>query len=390
MKKLSIILLASFAALTIQAQSIDEVLKTIEENNPDIKAAKALYDARSAESRMDNSLGNTSVNYEKMFGTKASDEETGKLTVTQEFDFPTLYITRSKLNREKYESYRTEYVETRQNVMLQAKLLCMDLIMLNRQRELINERLANINKLKDIYDRRMNSRDVTLLELNKIKMQQMDEEAALTMNTNERNSVIRQLCALNGGENIATEISYDKEIQPLPDYRTFADEATDADATLLKTRQAMSVANRELSMAKNKWLPTLGLSYIREFHAFDATNGIEIGVSLPLLSNNRNVKKAKAYKSYAMWQLEKADSDVRNNIQRDYDEAKNLWETLGNYDIKIVYENIELLNKALDAKQISMIEYFTELNSLYSIIESYNTLQNSYNKALARMYKYKL
>lgn len=390
MKKLSIILLASFAALTIQAQSIDDVLKTIEGNNPEIKAAKALYDARLAESRMDNSLGNTSVNYERMFGTESNDEETGKLTVTQEFDFPTLYITRSKLNKEKYESYRTEYVETRQNVMLQAKLLCMDLIMLNRQRELINERLANINKLKDIYDRRMDSRDVTLLELNKIKMQQMDEEAALTMNTNERNSVIRQLCALNGGEDIATEIGYDKEIQPLPDYRTFADEATDADATLLKTRQEMNVANRELSVAKNRWLPTLGLSYIREMHATDATNGFEIGVSLPLLNNNRNVKKAKAYKSYAMWQLEKVNSEVRNNIQRDYDEAKNLWETLGNYDIKIVYDNIDLLNKALDAKQISMIEYFTELNSLYSIIESYNTLQNSYNKALARMYKYKL
>ena len=63
-------ILAILSLMTVHALgqgSIDEALKTIESNNNDIKAAKALYEARSMEARAANTLGDTSVEYEKMF-----------------------------------------------------------------------------------------------------------------------------------------------------------------------------------------------------------------------------------------------------------------------------------------------------------------------------------
>ena len=52
--------------------------------------------------------------------------------------------------------------------------------------------------------------------------------------------------------------------------------------------------------------------------------------------------------------------------------------------------NIELLNKALDAGQISVIEYFTEVSTLYQSRETLLQLEKDYRTATAQIYRYEL
>lgn len=390
MKRIYNILVFVLFAAAAMSQTVDDVLKTIEENNRDIKAARALYEAQSMEVRSQNMLGNTSVGYERMLGTRSLPEQSGKLTVTQELDFPSIYAVRGKLNREKIQKYHYDYEETRRSVLLRAKELCLDMSMLNRQHELICERLDNISKLKDLYQKRFDTGDVSRIDMNKILMQEMNEKAALTMNANERDRVMRELSKLNGGNDLPSDIAVGHEIEELPDYSEYSAEAVEADMSIRQALGEYNIAVGEHRIARNSWLPSLGLSYIREMRPAETSNGFEIGVSIPLWNNLRKVKQAKAYKAYSMWQMEKVSTDVKSDIRTNYDEAGRLWETLKQYDVNLVYENIELLDKTLQARQISMIEYFTEINSLYEIIESYNILQNSYNKAFARMYKFRL
>lgn len=386
---LNLLLLLSSATVTM-SQTIDDVLQTIESNNNDIKAAKALYESQSIEARSENMLGNTSVAYERMFGTRSVPEKSGKVTVTQELEFPSIYAVRNRMNKEKELLYRYEYEETRRNTLLAAKELCLDLITLNKQQELIRERLKNINNLKSLYQKRYEIGDVNQLEINKIKMQEMSETTSLTINQNEINRIKRELAALNNGEELPQEITMGSEINALPDYTSYSKEAMDANMSLKMSNGAYNVAVGEHKVARNSWLPSLGISYIREMRPAESSNGFEIGFSIPLWNNLRNVNKTKAYKTYAMWQMEKTNREVESSVITDYDEAKKLWEALQIYDINLVYENIRLLNKTLEAKEISMIEYFMEINSLYETLETYNTLKNSYNKAIAKMYKHKL
>lgn len=386
---LNLLLLLSSATVAV-SQTIDDVLKTIESNNNDIKAAKALYESQTIEARSDNMLGNTSVAYERMLGTRSIPEKSGKVTVTQELDFPSIYAVRGKMNKEKEQLYRYEYEETRRNTLLAAKELCLDLITLNKQQELIRERLKNINNLKALYQKRYDIGDVNQLEINKIKMQEMSETTSLTINQNEINRIKRELATLNNGEELPLNITMGTEVKELPDYASYSKEAVDADMTLKMSTGAYNVAVREHKVARNSWLPSLDISYIREMRPAETSNGFEIGFSMPLWNNLRNVNKTKAYKTYAMWQMEKTNREVESSVMTNYEEAKKLWEAIQVYDINLVYDNIRLLNKTLEAKEISMIEYFMEINSLYETLETYNTLQNSYNKALAKMYKYKL
>lgn len=386
---LNLLLLLSSATVAV-SQTIDDVLKTIESNNNDIKAAKALYESQTIEARSDNMLGNTSVAYERMLGTRSIPEKSGKVTVTQELDFPSIYAVRGKMNKEKEQLYRYEYEETRRNTLLAAKELCLDLITLNKQQELIRERLKNINNLKALYQKRYDIGDVNQLEINKIKMQEMSETTSLTINQNEINRIKRELATLNNGEELPLNITMGTEVKELPDYASYSKEAVDADMTLKMSTGAYNVAVREHKVARNSWLPSLDISYIREMRPAETSNGFEIGFSMPLWNNLRNVNKTKAYKTYAMWQIEKTNREVESSVMTNYEEAQKLWEAIQVYDINLVYDNIRLLNKTLEAKEISMIEYFMEINSLYETLETYNTLQNSYNKALAKMYKYKL
>ena len=51
--------------------------------------------------------------------------------------------------------------------------------------------------------------------------------------------------------------------------------------------------------------------------------------------------------------------------------------------------NLQLLNKAVIAGQISLIAYFVDVQSYYQSLQNYLQLQNEYQKALAKLYQYK-
>ncbi len=50
----------------------------------------------------------------------------------------------------------------------------------------------------------------------------------------------------------------------------------------------------------------------------------------------------------------------------------------------------DLLNKAIQAGQISMIEYFVDVTTYYQSVQNYLQLQNEYQKVMAQLYKYRL
>jgi len=52
--------------------------------------------------------------------------------------------------------------------------------------------------------------------------------------------------------------------------------------------------------------------------------------------------------------------------------------------------NLALLNKAIQAGQISMIEYFVDVTTLYQSMQNHMQLQNEYQKVMAQLYKFKL
>lgn len=117
---LTIALLSS--ALVAGAQtSIEEVLRSVETNNKELQANRQMVTAQKLEAKLDNNLPDPTVTYSHLYGNKEGMGFTGELVASQSFDFPSLYMQRNKLSKQKGENYDRQGEEVRQQILLQCQ-----------------------------------------------------------------------------------------------------------------------------------------------------------------------------------------------------------------------------------------------------------------------------
>lgn len=86
--------------------------------------------------------------------------------------FPKASISNPIRNKGKDEPSETGALDAqaatmRQQILLQAKEVCLDIIMLQQQQELLNARLKNAKELAAMYAQRLSNGDANALETNK-------------------------------------------------------------------------------------------------------------------------------------------------------------------------------------------------------------------------------
>ena len=167
----------------VQAQNgIEQVLKNIETNNKELQANEQLITSQKLEAKTDNNLPDPTLSYAHLWGAKDKSETIGELVVSQSFDFPSLYATRNKLNRLKAGTLDSQSDVFRQEKLLQAKELCLDIIMLRQQKHILEERLRNAEELAKMYAKRLQTGDANALETNKINLELLNVKTEASLN----------------------------------------------------------------------------------------------------------------------------------------------------------------------------------------------------------------
>lgn len=396
MKRLTIssIITAALLALTgeVQAQnSIEQVLKNIETNNKELQANGQLINSQKLEAKTDNNLPDPTLSYAHLWGSKDKNETIGELVVSQSFDFPSLYATRNKLNRLKAGAYDSQAEVFRQDKLLQAKELCLDIIMLRQQKQILEERLRNAEELSKMYAKRLQTGDANALETNKINLELLNVKTEASLNETALRNKLQELNTLNGNTPVVFEESQYPVI-PLPsDYQMLKSEVISADRTLLALNNESLAARKQITVNKSQWLPKLELGYRRNTESGIPFNGVVVGFSFPLFENRNKVKIAKAQALNIDLQKDNATLQVESELAQLYREAKALHTSMEEYRKTFQsQQDLALLKQALTGGQISMIEYFVEVSVLYQSHQNYLQLENQYQKAMARIYKSKL
>ncbi|MDR1879812.1 MAG: TolC family protein [Tannerellaceae bacterium] len=372
--------------------SIGQVLQMIEANNKELQANGQLAVSRKLEAKAENNLPDPSVSYTHQYGNKEGLGIQGELEVTQAFDFPTLYAQRSKLAKTKAATLDRQQAGLRQHILLNAKELCLELILLNKQKELLLQRLENVGKLAELYAVRLANGDANILETNKIDLELLNVKTEVRRNAAAIVQKQQELEALNGGESLpAAGLAYDPG-EELPPFEAIRGEAFALDPSLLALKSEEATARQALSVNKSQWLPGLSLGYrLNTATNGERFNGFIAGVSIPLFSNRHHVRKAKAEIIYSGLKYENASTGLEKELFQLYHQAASLKESMAEYSRLLKnQENLSLLYKALNAGEISMIEYFVEVTSLYDSLDNYMQLENDYQKAFARLLKFRL
>ncbi len=374
-----------------QAQTIEEVLQSIDRNNKELQANAQLMTSRKLEAQAENNLPDPTLSYAHLWNNKDKNNTIGELVVTQSFDFPTLYASRNKLNRLKSSLYDTEAESMRRELLLQAKEICLDIIMLRQQQELLHIRYQNAQDLSAIYSKKLAMGDANILEKNKINLELLNIKTETTLNQTALNNKLQELQALNGDIPIEVSVHTYPEVRLPLSYEELKAEITEKDPLLRSLNNESDMIRQQVKVNRSGWLPQLELGYRRNTESGEPFNGVVVGFSFPLFENRRKVRSVKAEQLSVDLQRENTRIRIGSETRQLYREATELQIIMQEYRQTLESQSdLSLLRKALDGGQISMIEYFVEAGAVYQSQETYIQLENQYQKALARIFSSEL
>lgn len=389
MKKIILAAMAFAAVVSAKAQDINAVLKSVEQNNMELKALLKGNEAADIENKSQNTLEDLSIEYSPFFQSETSGIASSELVITQGFDFPTLYGARKKAGQLQRNVLDMQYQTARRDILVNAKKLCLDIINYNKQKQLLQERRKNADELLAMFELKFKNGDATSLELNKIKLDRMNLETELVQADTKHANAMQQLQALNGG--LPIEVNMTEYPQaPADDEVTMYEKAIATDWTVRTAQASVLAAEQDVKVNKQSWIPKFEIGYRRNTEGDNASNGFLIGGSIPLFSSKNKVKIAKARQTEAVMQHANARINAENSARTMITQMKQLKASADAYDVPLMRQTLKLLRTAVENGEISVTEYYVEADNIYKNMITYMDIERQYQDALTEIYKNEL
>lgn len=389
MKKIILAAMAFAAVVSAKAQDINSVLKSVEQNNMELKALLKGNEAADIENKSQNTLEDLSIEYSPFFQSETSGIASSELVITQGFDFPTLYGARKKAGQLQRNVLDMQYQTARRDILVNAKKLCLDIINYNKQKQLLQERRKNADELLAMFELKFKNGDATSLELNKIKLDRMNLETELVQADTKHANAMQQLQALNGG--LPIEVNMTEYPQaPADDEVTMYEKAVATDWTVRTAQASVLAAEQDVKVNKQSWIPKFEIGYRRNTEGDNASNGFLIGGSIPLFSSKNKVKIAKARQTEAVMQHANARINAENSARTMINQMKQLKASADAYDMPLMRQTLKLLRTAVENGEISVTEYYVEADNIYKNMITYMDIERQYQDALTEIYKNEL
>ena len=377
--------------ITRETGSINELLRSVETHNTELKAFSQRMQAQKTENKLNNNLPDPTVSYSHLWGADNSSETIGELIVSQSMDFPTLYHTRRQLNRQKNAMADHEYQLKRRAILLKAQEICFDIILLRKEQLLLKERHQNASELAILYQQRIESGDANVIELNKVKLELLNAKTEASINETNLKKKEEELIILNGNTPFQTEqLTYPAIVLPT-DYAEIKDDVLNGELALAALEQESRVGHNLLKVAQESWLPKLEIGYRRNTESGAPFNGFVVGFSVPLFENKGKVKMARQQLLSTELSKEQVKSETAYNALQNFREAQKTKLLMDEYaSLFKEHSDLLILKEALKSGQISLIEYFSEAAIIYQSQLNYLQLENKYHKTVASLFKNKL
>jgi cobalt-zinc-cadmium efflux system outer membrane protein len=374
------------------AQStIDSVLSTIERNNKTILVNVQFWEAKKMEYKTGLTPYDPKVNVDYLNGSPAGAGNQTDFTVTQAFDFPTAYSKKKQLSNTQIEQAEFQLISSRQNILLESKIICIELIYRNKFHTEIKKRKQNTEKWLSDFQSKLNKGEGNILDVNKAKFQLIEINALFLENVSAISQLNLKLTELNGGQYIKFADTAFSQYSSILDFKSLEAEIEASDPVRKYLEQEIVIAQKQIELSKAMALPKLETGYHYQAILGQTFNGVHFGLAVPLWENKNSVKAKQASLIFSDLNLEDHKNEHYFDLKQKYEKQENLKITLSEYDSLFSSTNqIDLLDKSLSMGQISTIEYFMEMTYYYNALNNYLKTEMVFQKVLAELYKYKL
>lgn len=385
-KYIILIAVLAVAGPAAAQQTIDAVLQQIERNNTTLEALRKQTEADKLQNKTGITLPDPEVSFDYLWGDPSSIGNRKDFGVTQSFDIATIAGSRRRVADAQNGLLDVEYRAGRMAVLLEAKQTCIQLIYYNALKAELEQRLAHAQAVADFYDHQLADGNASRLEVNKARLSLSAAQGELRRNEVERTNLLAELQRLNGGEPIVFEqTAYAQPVLP-QDFEAWYDEAAAANPVLAYARQNVELKRREMKLGKLTGLPQISAGYMSELVPESNFRGITLGLSVPLWSNRNRVKQAKAAVVAAELQQKDATVQFYERLRNQYGRTLGLQRTAREYRKALAeLDNTQLLRKALDAGEISLLDYIVELGLYYTTVDEALAAERDYELALTEL-----
>jgi outer membrane protein TolC len=387
MKNLLLTVIAIMMGGYVFAQnSIDEVLLSVEQNNTTLKALKEDIEAQKLENKTGIYLPNPEVEFNYLWGNPANIGNRNDISIRQTFDFPTVSGMKKRISDKRNNLLELQYKAEKLNILSQAKQYCLYLIYYNALKRELDLRLEHAATLADGYKSRLDNGDANILEYNKAQLNLATVKGEILNVETERKSILSELKRLNGGVAVPVNGSeYQSTVLPDNFDEWFA-QAEQKSPVLEYVKQEVEIAKNQIALNKAMSLPNISAGFMREKVVGETYQGISLGISIPLWENKNKVRQAKA--ALKASEAKQADSRIQfyEYLKNLYEKAKGLGVTADEYRKSLSSLNSTgLLKKALEAGEISLLDYIIETGLYYNTVNLKLEAEREFQKAFAEL-----
>ena len=373
MNKATLLTLLATLFSTPMATAMEAALDSIEANNTMLSALRQQNEAERLSNNTGLNLEDPEVEFTYMWGQPSEVPNKVAVGVSQSFDFATLSGAKRRVATRQNDMLALQYKQARVELLKEARIALVNLIYNNAVTALDNRKLGEYRQLAETQRIALERGDANVIGLNKI----------------EREAILLDLQRLNGGKELSMyKVTYPAENLPLT-FEEFYAQAEMISPMLAYVRSEIELSREQLSLTKSEGLPTFSVGYVNELMAGDNHHGVAVGLSIPLWSNSGKVKAAKAAVVAAQAQSDDAVAQFYGNVRSQYERTMSLRKTAREYaSIVKKLSSTEYLTKALQAGQISIVDYINENKLYYEAIEKSLEAERDYRLALAELQSY--
>lgn len=374
-----------------QDNSIQSILQKIETNNSDLKTSRTYIESQTFALKSTNVLPNPEAStYYLPFGQTVSGNYT-EFQLSQSFEFPTVYSARKKLIGLQKDQLETEYLQKRQQILVEAQQLVQQVIALNKQEQVEAERAKKAEQLFSQIQTLFDKEHIGILELNKAKIAFMNTKFKVQNIQVEKENLLKQIQMINGGNNIQISLlDYETDFS-LPKKDSLWQEIQKGNQSLAYHNQSIGIAQQNINLTRAKQLPNLSIGYNYQGFAGDNYSGILAGVSLPLWGNKLRKNAARSALEFSKSNADVQVQMLKSNFESQYDKYISLLKMYEDYNsVLSTFGSEELLYKAYDKGQISFSQYFIELDFYHTSHDAMLDMEEQLQLLKSQLLKYKL
>jgi outer membrane protein TolC len=352
-----VMLALMFQPVLAQSTVPDSLLRTVLENNLQLKTAREAYHLALFAAGTGITPPDPEVEFGYLFGKPSEMGNRVDFSISQQVDFPSAYVHRSRVKDIEMTRAELDYMITRQEILHSFIHLWLERLYLNQMESLLSTRLDQAKRVNSSFRQKLETGEVGQLELSQSTLQfvaienEYDKVQAL-LKTN--GLALKEMAG--GVELNISDLYFPPSALINPDSLK---EAYNQGPVLQLYRQQIEkkVAQKKLSVSEG--LPKISAGYYSESVLDQNFKGFQVGITVPLWENANRIKHAKSDVLLAEAETNSYTFQQQKELDEKLAQLASLSERAERLEAALVQVNqIEVLELALHAGEISQTEYF--------------------------------